>query len=147
MGRWVPSERVGVGTQRVYSPGWHIYPGESLVILPRAGMFNIPYPDDRRFLEVSYLITDSARLRYFCEEIKSFKTPIAEEVVFFGTSKRDAWKVAKDPFAAWLLWKTSKYLPHDQATSAEIEVYLSYLASYGVSTDARLLVQQWRGKR
>lgn len=147
LGRWVPDDQIGVGKQKVYSPGWHIYPGESFVLLPRAGMFNIPYPDDQRFLEISYLITDSERLKLFCEEIAAFKSPVAEGVVYFGASKRDAWKVAKDPFAAWLLWKTTKYLPTQQATTAEIEGYLSYLASYGVSTDARLLIQQWRGKK
>ena len=147
MGRWVPSDQVGVGTEKVYSPGWHVYPREAFINLPRAGMFTIPYPDDRRFLEVSYLITDSERLRYFCEEIRTFTTPVAEGIVLFGTTKRDAWKVAKDPFAAWLLWKTSRYLPNEHASGAEIDIFLSYLATYGVSVDARLLVQQWRGKR
>lgn len=147
LGRWVPDDQIGVGKQKVYSPGWHVYPEESFVIVPRAGMFNIPYPDDQRFLETSYLITDSERLRNFCDEIKAFKSPVAEGVVYFDASKRDAWKVAKDPFAAWLLWKTTKYLPAQQATNGEIEGYLLYLASYGVSTDARLLVQQWRRKR
>ena len=146
-GRWVPDGQIGVGTKKVYNSGWHVYPEESFVTLPRAGMFNIPYPDDRRFLEVSYLITDSERLRYFCEEIKTFRTPVGEGIVLFGTTRRDAWKVAKDPFAAWLLWKTSKYLPSELASSVEIETFLSYLAMYGVSVDARLLVQQWRGKR
>ena len=111
MGRWVPPERVGVGKERVYLPGWHVYPKEAFAILPRAGMFYIPYPDDQRFLEVSYLITDSERLRHFSEEIAQFKTPVAEGIVLFNSSKRDAWRVAGDPFAAWLLWKTSKYLP------------------------------------
>jgi hypothetical protein len=146
-GRWVPDGQIGVGTKKVYDSGWHVYPEESFVTLPRAGMFNIPYPDDRRFLEISYLITDSERLKFFCEEIRVFKTPVAEGVVLFGTSKRDAWKLAKDPFAAWLLWKTSKYLPNEYASSAEIETFISYLAMYGISVDARLLVQQWRGKR
>ena len=90
MGRWVPGDQIGVGTEKVYSPGWHVYPREAFVTLPRAGMFTIPYPDDRRFLEVSYLITDSERLRYFCEEIRTFTTPVAEGIVVFGTSTRDA---------------------------------------------------------
>ena len=132
---------------KVYASGWHVYPAEPFVIVPRAGMFNIPYPDDRRFLEVSYLITDSDRLRYFCEEIKAFKTPVGQGLIYFGASRRDAWKVENDPFAAWISWKTRKYLPSELATSAELEGYLSYLAGYGISTDVRLLVQQWHGKR
>jgi len=147
LGRWVPDGQVGVGTAKIYVPGWHVYPAEAFVTLPRAGMFTIPYPDDRRFLEVSYLITDAERLKFFCEEIKTFKTPIAEGFGLFGTTKRDAWKVAKDPVAAWLLWKTSKFLPNELATGAEIDTFLSYLSSYGISTDARLFIQQWRGKR
>jgi len=147
LGRWVPDGQVGVGTAKIFVPGWHVYPAEAFVTLPRAGMFTIPYPDDRRFLEVSYLITDAERLKFFCEEIKTFRTPIAEGLGLFGTTKRDAWKVAKDPFAAWLLWKTSKYLPNENATGGEIDIFLSYLATYGVSVDARLFIQQWRGKR
>ena len=68
-GRWVPADHVGVSKNRVYPPGWHVYPREPFVTLTRAGMFCIPYPDDRRFLEVTYLITDSDRLRLFSEEI------------------------------------------------------------------------------
>ena len=147
VGRWVPPDYVGVGPQKVYAPGWHVYPAEAFITLPRAGMFSIPYPDDRRFLEVSYLITDAERLRFFCDEIRPFNTPVADGVVLFGSSRRDAWKLAKDPFAAWLLWKTSKYLPNEFASAAELEGFLSYLAAYGVSVDARLFAQQWRGKR
>lgn len=146
-GRWVPNEHVGIGKARVYSPGWHVYPREQIVALPRAGMFHIPYPDDERFLEVSYLITDSERLRFFSEEISSFKNPVAEGYLLFGSSKRDAWKVSNDPFAAWLLWKTTKYLPSQQAAGPQLEEFLATLASFGVSTDARLLVQQWRSRR
>jgi len=146
VGRWVPAESVGVGKERVYLPGWHVYPRESFATLPRAGMFFIPYPDDQRFLEVSYLITDSERLRFFSEEIAQFKTPVAEGIILFNSSKRDAWRVAGDPFAAWLLWKTSKYLP-EHSMNGQVEEYLSTLASFGVSTDARLLVQQWRSRK
>jgi len=147
VGRWVPPDHVGVSKNRMYYPGWHIYPGETFVTLSRAGMFNIPYPDYKRFLEVQYLITDSERLKLFSEEITAFKTPVAEGVLFFGTSKRDAWKVSGDPFAAWLMWRTSKYLPTEQSANGDIEGYLATLASFGVSTDARLLVQQWRSRR
>lgn len=147
VGRWVPASYVGVGTQRVYLPGWHVYPGEQFVTLPRAGMFNIPYPDDCRFLEVSYLITDSERLTRFSEEIATFRSPVAEGVVLFGASKRDAWKFSGDPFAAWLCWKTSKYLPTSELAHGDLDVYLATLASYGISTDCRLLVQQWRSRK
>ena len=147
VGRWVPADHVGVSKSRVYVPGWHVYPRESFVTLSRAGMFYIPYPDDRRFLEVSYLITDSDRLRLFSEEIAAFKNPIAEGFVLFGASKRDAWKVSGDPFAAWLIWRTSKYLPGEQSSNSDLDGYLATLASYGVSSDARLLVQQWRSRK
>jgi hypothetical protein len=147
VGRWVPTDHVGVSKSRVYSPGWHVYPRESFATLSRAGMFYIPYPDDRRFLEVSYLITDSERLRMFSEEIAAFKNPIANGVVLFGASKRDAWKVSGDPFAAWLTWRTSKYLPSEQSSNADLEGYLAILPSFGVSSDARLLVQQWRSRK
>lgn len=147
VGRWVPADHVGIGKERVYSPGWHIHPRESLVTLPRAGMFHIPYPDEERFLEVSYLITDSERLKFFSEEISTFKNPIAEGFLLFGSSKRDAWKVDGDPFAAWLLWKTTKYLPSQQAAGTQLEEFLATLGSFGVSTDAKLFVQQWRSRR
>lgn len=146
LGRLVPGDQVGVSKERVYTSGWHVYPKESFVIVPRAGMFIIPYPDDRRFLEVSYLITSSDRLRGFSDEIKAFKTPIAEGFVLFGSSKRDAWRASGDPFAAWLMWKTTKFLPSENAVSGQLEVYLAALASYGVTTDVKLYIQQWRSK-
>jgi hypothetical protein len=146
-GRWVPADHVGVSKNRVYPPGWHVYPREPFVTLTRAGMFYIPYPDDRRFLEVTYLITDSDRLRLFSEEIAAFKSPVAEGFVLFGASKRDAWKVSGDPFAAWLTWRTSKYLPTEHSSNTDLEGYLATLASYGVSSDVRLLVQQWRSRK
>jgi hypothetical protein len=147
VGRWIPADQVGVGKERVYSSGWHVYPRERLVVLPRAGMFHIPYPDEERFLEVSYLITDSERLKFFSEEIEAFKTPIAEGFLLFGSSKRDAWKSSGDPFAAWLLWKTTKYLPSTDQAPGRIEEFLATLGSFGVSTDARLFAQQWRSRR
>lgn len=147
VGRWIPAEHVGVGKVRVYTPGWHVYPGEGFVVLPRAGMFHIPYPDDERFLEVSYLITDSERLKFFSEEIAAFKTPLADGYLLFGSSKRDAWKTSGDPFAAWLLWKTTKYLPPTDQAPGRIEEFLATLGSFGVSTDARLFAQQWRSRR
>ena len=147
IGRWIPTEHVGIGKEGVYSPGWHIYPREKLVVLPRAGMFHIPYPDDERFLEVSYLITDSERLKFFSEEISTFANPIAEGYLLFGSSKRDAWRVAGDPFAAWLMWKTTKFLPSQQATGPQLDEFLMILSSFGISTDARLFAQQWRSRR
>jgi hypothetical protein len=96
---------------------------------------------------VTYLITDSDRLRLFSEEIAAFKNPVAEGFILFGVSKRDAWNVSGDPFAAWLTWRTSKYLPTEQSSNTDLVGYLATLASYGVSSDARLLVQQWRSRR
>ncbi len=34
MGRWVPGDQIGVGTEKVYSPGWHVYPQEAFITLP-----------------------------------------------------------------------------------------------------------------
>ena len=94
-----------------------------------------------------YFITDSDRLRLFSEEIAAFKNPAAEDLVLFGASNRDAWKVSGDPFAAWLTWRTSKYLPTEQSSNTDLEGYLAPLASYGVSSAARLIVQQWRSRK
>lgn len=148
-GRIVPSENIGIGTQRIYAPGWHIYPPEGFVAVARAGTFFIPYPNDRVFLEVSYLISAPENLRTHVESIESFKNPTQGDEVFFGTSKKDAWKVANDPFAAWLLWRLREYLPTSSSPNptngpdSRTDGFLKTLSLYGVSTRTKLMVEHW----
>lgn len=148
VGRLVPAEHVGLGRDRIYAPGWHIYPPEDVVSLPVAGVFYIPYPNDRQFLEVSYLITKADNLRTHRDEIKAFKNPTDTEEHLFGASKKDAWKVNEDPFAAWLMWRLREYLPtSSQATSvpdSRMDAFLKTLSLYGVSTEAKLMIEHWR---
>ena len=148
VGRLVPAEHVGLGRERIYAPGWHLYPPEDIVSLPVAGVFYIPYPNDRQFLEVSYLITNAENLRIHRDDIRAFKNPTDQEEHLFGASKKDAWKVNGDPFAAWLMWRLREYLPSSsQTTSAldsRLDSFLKTLALYGVSTDAKLMIEHWR---
>lgn len=145
-GRGVLPDHVGLGKEKTYLPGWHICPREEVLSLPTRGMFSIPYPNDRRWVEVSYLIVSPELLRVFFDEIKAFKTG-APGGTPFGTSKKDSWMVGSDPFAAWMLWRTREYLPNTPTSSGQVDSlgsFLKTLASYGVSNDARLLVEQWR---
>ncbi len=147
-GHLVSSESVGLGRGRVYGPGWHVYPAEEIVNLPIKGVFYIPYPNDRQFVEVSYLINKPENLRVLYDEIRSFKAPTNKDELLFGTSKRDAWKVNEDPFAAWLMWRFREYLPTSSAVSnavdARLDDFLKTLSLYGVSTDAKLMIEHWR---
>jgi hypothetical protein len=148
VGRLVPAENVGLGRERIYAPGWHVYPPEDIVSLPVAGVFYIPYPNDRQFLEVSYLIGRAENLRVHRDDIRAFKNPTNQEELLFGASKKDAWKVNRDPFAAWLMWRLREYLPtSSQITSSpdsRMDAFLKTLSLYGVSTEAKLMIEHWR---
>jgi hypothetical protein len=146
-GRLVPAENVGLGRTRVYAPGWHVYP-EEIVNLPVRGVFYIPYPHDRQFVEVRYLINKPENLRALFDEINTFKNPSSKDQLLFGTSKRDAWKVNEDPFAAWLMWRFREYLPTTTsiatAPDSRLAEFLKTMALYGASSEAKLMVEHWR---
>ena len=145
-GRGVLPDHVGLGKEKIYLPGWHICPREDVISLPVRGMFSIPYPNDRRWVEVSYLIVSPEQLRVFFDEIKAFRNGPPTGTPF-GTSKKDSWMVGSDAFAAWMLWRTREYLPNSPTIADQVDLlgnFLKTLSSYGVSNDARLLVEQWR---
>ena len=145
-GRGVLPDHVGIGKEKTYLPGWHVYPREDVISLPTRGMFSIPYPNDRRWVEVSYLVVSPDQLRVFFDEIKAFRNGPPDRTPF-GTSKKDSWMVGSDAFAAWMLWRTREYLPNTPSNTGQVDSlgsFLKTLSSYGVSTDARLLIEQWR---